>query len=134
MYQGKLWILNSGTGEFGYVDREKGKFEPVAFCPGYLRGLAFSGDYAIVGLSLSRHNKTFDDLPLKDSLEQKNTESRCGLQVIDLHTGDVVHGLRISGIVEELYDVVVLHGVKRPTALGFKTEEIQRVITVGDTG
>lgn len=68
LYRDKLWLLNSGTGEFGTVDRDKGRFEPVAFCPGYLRGLAFCGDFAIVGLSESRHNKTFDDLPLKDRL------------------------------------------------------------------
>lgn len=35
-YQDKLWLLNSGTGEFGYVDMQRGSFEPVAFCPGYL--------------------------------------------------------------------------------------------------
>ena len=30
---------------------QRGAFEPIAFCPGYLRGLAFVGDYAVVGLS-----------------------------------------------------------------------------------
>jgi protein O-GlcNAc transferase len=39
-YQGKLWLLNSGTGYFGYINLEQGTFEPIAFCPGYLRGLA----------------------------------------------------------------------------------------------
>jgi hypothetical protein len=33
-----------------------------------------------------------------------------------------------------LYDVVVLPGVVRPMALGFKTDEIQRTIAVGDAG
>ena len=51
LYQNRLWLLNSGSGEFGYVDRERGVFEPVAFCPGYARGLAFLGDFALVGLS-----------------------------------------------------------------------------------
>ena len=53
-YRGKLWLLNSGTGDFGYVDEKTGAFEPLAFCPGYLRGLAFHGDCAVVGLSLER--------------------------------------------------------------------------------
>ena len=130
LYQDKLWLLNSGTGEFGYVELKQGKFESVAFCPGYLRGLAFLGEYAIVGLSESRHNKTFDDLPLKERLAEKQTEPRCALQVIDLRSGDSVHSLRISGIVEELYDVVVLPGVIRPMALGFISDEIRRMITV----
>ena len=50
--------------------------------------------------------------------------------VIDLDTGDIVHSIRLGGIVEELYDVVVLRGIKRPMALGFKSDEIRRVISL----
>ncbi|MBP0013469.1 MAG: TIGR03032 family protein [Roseofilum sp. SBFL] len=132
-YRDKLWLLNSGTGYFGYVDRQTGQFEPVTFCPGYLRGLAFAGDFAIVGLSKPRHNKTFMDLPLDETLKAKDAEARCGLQVIDLRTGDIVHWLRIDGYIEEMYDVAVLPNVRRPMALGFKTDEIRRVITIGDS-
>ena len=46
-HQGRLWLLNSGTGEFGYVDLTAGRFVPVSFCAGYLRGLAFHGDFAL---------------------------------------------------------------------------------------
>ncbi len=46
--------------------------------------------------------------------------------------GDIVHWLRIDGVVEELYDVVALPGVVRPMALGFKIDEIRRTISVGD--
>ena len=52
LHGSRLWLLNSGTGELGFVDRDAKKFVPVAFCPGYARGLAFVGPYAIVGLSL----------------------------------------------------------------------------------
>jgi len=133
LYQSKLWLLNSGVGYFGYVDRERGVFEPITFCPGYMRGLAFINDFAVIGLSKPRHNKTFSGLPLDDNLRAKDAEARCGLQVIDLRTGDIVHWLRIDGIVEELYDVVVLPEVHRPMALGFKTDEIRRLITIGST-
>jgi len=131
-YQGKLWLLNSGTGYFGYVDLDKGQFEPVTFCPGYLRGLTFIGDFAIVGLSKSRE-KTFSGLPLDDNLKAKQVEARCGLQVIDLRSGDIVHALQIEGLISELYDVAVLPGVQRPMALGLKTDEIRRVITTPPT-
>ena len=130
-YRDKLWLLNSGTGEFGYADIERGVFEPVAFCPGYMRGCAFSGDFAIVGLSKPRHNKTFSGLSLDDNLRAKDAEPRCGLVVIDTRNGDIVHSLRIEGVVEELYDVQVLPGVRRPMAIGFKTDEIRRVVTMG---
>ncbi|MDK1025164.1 MAG: TIGR03032 family protein [Gammaproteobacteria bacterium] len=129
-YQDKLWLLDSGTGYFGYVDLKLGRFEKVAFCAGFLRGLVFINHFAVVGLSLPRHNRTFQGLPLDDNLNNKHASARCGLQVIDLITGDVVHGLRIEGIVEELYDVVVLKGIQRPMALGFKTDEIRRILSV----
>ena len=38
---------------------ERGTFERIAFCPGYLRGLTFTGDYAVVGLSRPRHSRAF---------------------------------------------------------------------------
>ena len=55
-YRDKLWLLDSGSGRLGYLDGER--FEPVAFMPGYARGLAFSGDYAIVGVSRPRNEPT----------------------------------------------------------------------------
>ncbi len=130
-YKDKLWLLNSGTGDFGYLDLKRGSFEPVAFCPGYMRGCAFHGDFAIVGVSQPRHNKTFSGLPLDEKLFQKNAEPRCGLLVIDLKSGDIVHSLRMEGVVLELYDVVALPGVRRPMAIGFKSDEIRRMVTMG---
>jgi hypothetical protein len=130
-YKDKLWLLNSGRGEFGYLDLERGVFEAVAFCPGYLRGLSFWGDFAVVGISKPRHNKTFSGLALDEQLQAKQAQARCGLLVIDLRSGDIVHSLRIEGVVEELYDVQVLPGVRQPMAIGLKTDEIRRVISIG---
>jgi len=132
VYRDKLWLLNSGTGHFGYIDRATGQFEKVAFLPGYLRGLTFHGNFAIVGTSKSRENKTFSGLELDDNLKSADAEARCGVHVIDLSSGDVVHWIRIEGVVTELYDVVCLPGVVRPQALGFKTDEIRRVLRIGD--
>ncbi|MDZ8026112.1 MAG: hypothetical protein RMY36_020075 [Nostoc sp. SerVER01] len=36
-----------------------------------------------------------------------------------------------DGVVLELYDVVALPGVRRPMAIGFRSDEICRVVTVG---
>ena len=68
---GKLWLLNSGTGELGC------EFEPghgpassrVAFCPGFVRGLAFHGKYAFVGLSKPRYQR-FEGLALDQRLAE----------------------------------------------------------------
>jgi uncharacterized protein (TIGR03032 family) len=128
---GRLWLLDSGTGWFGHVDLERGRFERITFCPGYSRGLAFHGPFAVIGLSRPRENRTFTGLPLDDELVRRDAEPRCGLMVVDLRSGDAVHWLRIEGVVEELYDVAVLPGVRRPMAIGLKTDEIRRMITVG---
>ena len=34
-HDGKLWIVNSGTGELGTINLKTKKFEPMAFCPGF---------------------------------------------------------------------------------------------------
>ena len=129
-HQGRLWLHNSGTGEFGYADLAAGRFEPVVFCPGYLRGLSFHSDYAVMGLSKPRENRTFTGLALDDALSGKQTEARCGLHVVDLKSGDTVHWLRIDGVIEELYDVVMLPGARRPMAIGMVSGDIRRVISV----
>ncbi|MFT7219168.1 MAG: hypothetical protein ACI8Z1_000782 [Candidatus Azotimanducaceae bacterium] len=131
-YKDKLWVLNSGLGEFGYIDSKTGAFEPVAFCPGYLRGMAFVNNYALVGLSRPRNNKTFSGLPLEDRLGMKNASPRCGIQVINIDTGDIEHSLEFDGLVSELYDLVVLPGVTRPMTIGFQSEEIHHVLSIGD--
>ena len=62
-YRGRLWVCNSGSGEFDWIDLASGRFEPLSFCPGYLRGVAFHGDYALLDTSKHRHNRTFSGLP-----------------------------------------------------------------------
>ena len=129
-YQDRLWLLNSGTGEFGYVDLKTGRFEAVTFCPGYMRGLHFQGDYALIGLSKPRDNRTFLELTLSEQLRARQVNARCGVEVIDLRLGRSVHSLYFEGLVNELYDVIALPGVRRPMALGFANEDIDRMISI----
>src|SRR5204863_9385950 len=83
VHNNEPWLLNSGTGELGYVegaDTAHGRFRPVAFCPGFVRGLAFHGQYAFVGLSRPRYDD-FAGLDLHERLRQADQEPRCGIQV-----------------------------------------------------
>jgi uncharacterized protein (TIGR03032 family) len=130
-YAGRLWVHDSGTGHFGYVDLARGRFEKIAFCPGYLRGLAFHREFAVMGLSLPRGEHALTGLPLDENLRARKTEARCALQIVNLKSGNIAHWLRIDGVVRELYDVAVLPGVMRPMAIGFKSDEIQRIVSVG---
>ena len=104
----------------------------MAFCPGYARGLAFVGRYAVIGLSLARETRTFQGLGLDRRLAEKDAVARCGLLVVDIETGGSVEWVRIEGLVHELYDVAVLSGVTCPSLIGMKGGEVLRVLSVDD--
>ena len=74
--------------------------------------------------------EVFTGLPLDERLKAKGVEARCAIQVVDLKSGDIVHWMRLDGVVNELYDVAALPGIRRPMALGFKSDEIRRVLTM----
>jgi uncharacterized protein (TIGR03032 family) len=132
LHQEQLWLLNSGTGELGFVQFPKkggkGKFEPVAFCPGFLRGLAFHGRYAFVGLSKPRY-KRFEGLPLEGRLEAADSEPWCGVQIIDLERRSCVDWFRIDGPVAEIYDLAVIPGFACPMAVSPVSPEATSVVT-----
>ncbi|MBD2596430.1 TIGR03032 family protein [Nostoc spongiaeforme FACHB-130] len=121
-YQDKLWLLNAGTREFGYINIYSGKFQAVTLGSAWLRGLAFVGDYAIVGLSKTSHHSL--------KLVNNNAETECGLMVIDIKTGAMVHWLRLEGEVTEIFDVQILSGVSRPQVMGFLSDEIHQLINL----
>jgi uncharacterized protein (TIGR03032 family) len=126
---GKLWVLNSGTGYLGTVDFDTRKFVPHVFCPGFLRGLAIKGDYAAVGLSKPRYQR-FDGLDLQKNLEAKHSEAWCGVQIVDLKSGSVVEWVRLDGPVSELFDVTFLDDVKCPMALGQQSPENLSLVSI----
>ncbi len=130
LYRDKLWIHNSGSGHFGSIDPATGAFEPVAFLPGYLRGLDFVAGFAVVGLSKARQNRTFSGLELDDNLTGNKVDARCGVYVIDLSSGDIVHWVRIEGMISEVYDVLVLPDRTNTSMIGFRSDEIRRVISI----
>lgn len=131
---GRLWLLNSGRGELGWVDPNDGAFTPVAFCPGYARGLAFAGKYAVIGLSRPRRNQTFEGLELDERLKSADATARCGLLIVDVETGRSTEWLRFEHTIDELYDVAVLPGVAQAEAVGFRGEDIERVVTAEEQG
>jgi uncharacterized protein (TIGR03032 family) len=129
LYDGRLWLLNSGTGEFGWIDPASGRFEAIAFCPGYARGLAFCGQRAVIGLSKPR-DLTFEGLALQGRLEAKDAEPRCGVIVVDLASGLTTDWLRFNDQVTELYDVATMPGVVQAEAVGFLGGAIREHVTV----
>lgn len=128
VHKGSLWLANAGTGELGRVDLDRGRFEPLAFAPGFLRGLAMTDDYAIVGSSKFREAGLYSGLPLDQTLAHAGTEPKLGIFIISLATGAIAEWLLVEGPLRELFDVIVLPGVRRPAALGLLTDEIEHLV------
>jgi uncharacterized protein (TIGR03032 family) len=130
LYRGRLWVLEGGSGWFGWIDPKSGGFQRLTWIPGFLRGLRFVGDYAIIGSSRPR-NAIFTGLPLQDELEQRGVEPICGLHVLNLTTGQVEHDIRVTGSVQEIYDLAVLPDTITPRLIGPGTDAAARLIFLG---
>lgn len=105
-YEGAIWLLNSGCGQFGMVDPLDGQFRVVNESPGYLRGLSFHQHYAFIGLSKIRESSIFSGLPVSS----KHDELFCGIGVIDMRTGSTVAVLKFQSGVSEIFSVEALPG------------------------
>lgn len=130
-HNGKLWVLNAGTGYLGWVDFETKSFVPFTFCPGFLRGLSMIGNVAAIGLSKPRNGR-FAGLALDDELKKRDAEPWCGVQIVSLTTGDVLQWVRFDGDITELFDISFLPGVRNPMMVGLRTGEIRELITFED--
>jgi uncharacterized protein (TIGR03032 family) len=103
LYRGRLWILERGSGTFGWIDLEKRRFEPLAQVPGFPRGLRFMGDHALVTVSRRRG-------------EQGG--GAAGIHWVNLKTGQLDHRLSLSGSMAEAIDVAVIPGETVPRLAG----------------
>jgi uncharacterized protein (TIGR03032 family) len=131
LHNDRLYICNAGTGELGEIEPASGRFNPIAFCPGFARGIAFIGNHVLVGLSLPRQHRDFSGLPLDERLKQEGRQPQCMIQVIDLDRATVVHWVALGGVVRELYDIACIPGPRTPMVVGFAHGQINRLIRRG---
>lgn len=118
LHNGELYLTHSGDGSLVHVDPQAGTWTEVGWAPGFLRGLAFVGNYAIAGSSKPREGDIYSGLPLDDRLADANQRPRLGLFIFDLRTGAVAEWLFVEGASREIFDVIALPGVRRPMAFG----------------
>jgi len=123
---GRLWLLESGTGQLVLVDPATGRRQTVAELPGFARGLTFSGQYAFVGLSKIRKTSTMDGVPLA----QRREQLKCGVAAVDLRSGQVIALLEFQTAVEEIFDVQLLRGVRFPEVMGFQKDTIHHTFVI----
>ncbi len=125
-HDGRLWLLESGTGQLVPIDADSGQRQTVAELPGFARGLAMCGPYAFIGLSKIRKTSAMDGVPLAERRDQL----KCGVAVVDLRSGQVIAFLEFQTAVEEIFDVQLLLGLRFPEVIGFQQETIQHTFIV----
>ncbi|HJT36457.1 MAG TPA: TIGR03032 family protein [Pirellulales bacterium] len=126
LHDGRLWVLESGTGRLLLVDAECGLRETVAEVPGFARGLVFAGHYAFMGLSKIRETSTFGGLPIAERI----SKLKCGVAVVDVRRGEVNAILEFHTAVEEIFDVQLLPGLRFPEVIGFQKEAVHHTFVV----
>jgi uncharacterized protein (TIGR03032 family) len=123
-----VYVLDSGRGQIVRVDPTSGSRTDIAFCPGFLRGMAIHNGHAIVTVSKPRDG-AFNGLALDGELASRDAEPWCGVLVVNLASGDIVEWIRLDGHIAELFDVVAMPGVRCPMSIGPATPEIHNTIT-----
>ncbi|NRB65160.1 MAG: TIGR03032 family protein [Saprospiraceae bacterium] len=130
LYNGYLWFLEAGRGYLCRIDLETKKIERVLWRPGFLRGLRFYKNYALVCCSAPR-DKTFNGLPLDKELQKRKEKAQCSIDIISLKTMEVMHSIFITGNVQEVYDVAVLTDCRQPLLYGLMKEDIRKIVVLG---
>jgi len=118
-YRDRLWLLESGTGSFGTLDLETGKFQSLVSLPGFTRGLSFHGSLAFIGLSQVRESAVFGGIPIA---ERALEERICGVYVLNIETGEVVGFVKFEDAVQEIFAVEVLVGRRYPELINDQSE------------
>jgi uncharacterized protein (TIGR03032 family) len=125
LYQGQLYLLDSGHGALIRFDPLSARPTTVASLPGFTRGLDCFGGYAFVGLSQIRETAVFGGLPLQSS----GQELRCGLAVVNLSSGTMDGLLWFHSGIEEVFAIAVMPGWHNPALIGpdTRTDDSQAV-------
>lgn len=125
IYDGELYCLLSAKGQLVKIDPAKGSYEVVHQFEGYVRGLAKHDDYLFVGLSkIRKKSSSFGDLPIA----QKSL--KCGVEILHFPTMSKVAQLQYQTSVEELYDVKILEGMRRPNVLSTMKDDFKRALVI----
>lgn len=125
IFNGKLYVLLSATGELICLDPKTGKYDVVVKIDGFVRGMSLHKDYLFIGLSkLRRNSSTFGKLPFAEK------SNRAGIIVMHLPTGSIAGEITYLTSLDEIYDVHVLADKLRPNILNTLTEDYKEGVMI----
>lgn len=125
VFGNKLFVLLSATGELIQVDVSNSTYEVVQRFSGFVRGMDQIGEYIFIGLSkLRTSSKSFGDLPIASQSVYS------GVAIVHLPTGRLEGYIKYENSVEEIFDIRILSGMKRPGILNHYKDEHTMLITL----
>lgn len=125
IFNDKLYVLYSATGELVNIDTKNGKIETVANMNAFVRGMAKYGDYLFIGVNkLRKNSSTFSKLEIA---KQANW---AGINILHLPTGALVGQIKYLASVDEIYDIQVLPNVVRPNILNPYDDDFKRALDI----
>jgi uncharacterized protein (TIGR03032 family) len=128
IYDGKLYLLFSATGEIVQVDPKQQSWEVVNKIDGFVRGMCRYQDYLFICMSkLRKNSSTFKDLPIADKAKQS------GITILHLPTGALVGRILYLASVDEIFDIQVIPGFRRPGILNTEEGTYKQALTTPET-
>ena len=124
LVNGTLYVLLSATGDLARVDVASGKLDVVQRVGGFVRGMDYYRSHLFIAYSkLRKNSSTFRDLPIAD------TANEAGIAIVHEPTGTLVGRIQYLQSVDEIFDVKVLGGRKRPGIVGLDRAEAGMGVT-----
>lgn len=125
IYNGELYCLLSAAGQLIMVEPESGKYVVKQQFEGYVRGMSKAGDYLFIGLSkIRKKSSSFGDLPIAE------TSKHCGIEILHFPTMSRVAQIHYHSSVEELYDVKIMEGMRRPNVLSTLKDDFRKALVL----
>ncbi|MDR3531094.1 MAG: TIGR03032 family protein [Rhodopila sp.] len=118
VFDGELYVLNSAAGEVMRIDLAARDGQTLARLPGFTRGLRAHGDVLFVGLSTLRATAKALDLPLMN----RTNSLMAGIAALDRRTGEVLGMLRLPAEMEEVFDFVIVPGIRQALVMNPEVE------------
>lgn len=127
IYKGKLYLLQSASGELMQMDMQTKKLELVKNLKGFVRGMDIYNDYAFIGLSKIREtSQAFADMPIA------SYDNRAGVVIIHLPTKAIVGEIVYENSVDEIYEIKVMPNTSRANILNTTDKEYKNLIIYPD--
>ncbi len=125
IFEGKLYVLLSGTGELVCIDPIKKNYNVVAKLDGFVRGMDFVDDYLFIGINkIRKKSSSFGQIPIN------NKNNQASVVAVHLPTGSIVGNMTYQNSVDEIYDIHILKDIVRPNILNTKTEIHKAAVSI----